>query len=251
MADNPIPQYPYMFSPDQFKNQYSKFAGVALPWPPKVVGVPTDALGRQIGASPAPTMGTTINSQPPAAAPQSAAQQLALNYLLTQHDVLGDQMAAARANTGGMGPAYTGTAAIPGAAALQNSLQQQRAAVLPYIQQAARSGGSALDTIHAMQGAWGQLANAQAAPAASAAPAVASAAGAPGQLSYDDYLGRLSNPGPVTTPGATVAQAPPPSAQSSVMQAFLNNWKAKGAPTQGAGNYNNQGFYDALQGAIV
>jgi hypothetical protein len=78
---------------------------------------------------------------------------------------------------------------------------------------------------------------------AAAAPQAAKPAGPDMNAAY---LAALSNPGHVTTPGATVPQAPTPSGQSGVLQQFLANWK----PTTGAGNYNNQGFYNALQGQV-
>jgi hypothetical protein len=59
------------------------------------------------------------------------------------------------------------------------------------------------------------------------------------------YLAALANPGKVTTPGATVAQSPTPSAQSGVLQQFLQNWKPGANP---AGNYNPNLFPDALRG---
>ena len=64
------------------------------------------------------------------------------------------------------------------------------------------------------------------------------------------YLQALSNPGKVTTPGATVAQSAPPSNQSGVLQQFLQNWQQGGGNTQGAANYNNKGFFNALQGQV-
>ena len=81
-----------------------------------------------------------------------------------------------------------------------------------------------------------------AAPQAVAAPA--------GPDMSQAYLNALSNPGRVTTPGATVPQSATPSNQSGVLQQFLANWKAGGGQTQGAGNYNNRGFFDALQGQV-
>jgi hypothetical protein len=62
---------------------------------------------------------------------------------------------------------------------------------------------------------------------------------APGSL--NNALAALSNPGPVTTPGATVPQSTVGS-QPSVLQQFLAN-KQGGT---GAGNYSNQGFFDTL-----
>lgn len=83
-----------------------------------------------------------------------------------------------------------------------------------------------------------------------AAPSVATPPPAP--TSAPDmgqaYLAALANPGPIQTPGATVPQSALPSSQSGVLQQFLQNWQNKGAPTTGAGNYNNQGFFAGLQG---
>lgn len=62
------------------------------------------------------------------------------------------------------------------------------------------------------------------------------------------YLAALSNPGHVSTPGATVPQAALPSQNSNVLQQFLQNWQQGGSPTTGAGNYNNAGFFKGLQG---
>ena len=42
-------------------------------------------------------------------------------------------------------------------------------------------------------------------------------------------------------------QSAPPSNQSGVLQQFLANWNKGGGQTQGAGNYNNSGFFNALQ----
>lgn len=64
------------------------------------------------------------------------------------------------------------------------------------------------------------------------------------------YLNALANPGKVKTPGATVPQANLPSNSSGVLQQFLNNWQGGGGNTQGAGNYNNAGFFNALKGGM-
>jgi len=84
-----------------------------------------------------------------------------------------------------------------------------------------------------------------------AAPAAATPPPAPTPAGPDmnqAYLAALANPGQVQTPGATVPQAPLPSGQSGVLQQFLQGWQNKGSPTTGAGNYNNAGFFNALQG---
>jgi hypothetical protein len=57
------------------------------------------------------------------------------------------------------------------------------------------------------------------------------------------YLDALSNPGKVTTPGATVPQAAP-LGQPSVLNSFLAAHPSGGGA--GAGNYNNTGFFDTL-----
>jgi hypothetical protein len=68
-------------------------------------------------------------------------------------------------------------------------------------------------------------------------------AAAPADTSYQDALDRLSDPGKVTTPGATVPQAASLGDQvPSVLQSFL----ASRSGGRGAGNYNNQPFFDTL-----
>ena len=57
------------------------------------------------------------------------------------------------------------------------------------------------------------------------------------------YLDALSNPGKVTTPGATVSQASP-LGSPSVMNSFLA--ANPGGGGAGAGGYNNSGFFNTL-----
>ena len=57
------------------------------------------------------------------------------------------------------------------------------------------------------------------------------------------YLDALSNPGKVTTPGATVPQASP-LGSPSVMNSFLA--ANPGGGGAGAGGYNNSGFFNTL-----
>jgi hypothetical protein len=71
---------------------------------------------------------------------------------------------------------------------------------------------------------------------AAAAPQAAS--GAPGTQGLDSALSLLSNPGHVTTPGAQPMAPQGP----SVLQSFLANNQGG----QGAGNYNNAGFFQTL-----
>ena len=82
--------------------------------------------------------------------------------------------------------------------------------------------------------------------AAAAKPRAAAAPTNPYDMNQA-YLTALANPGHVTTPGATVAQSTPPSAQSGVLQQFLQNW---GGNSKGAGNYDNSGFINALRGMV-
>ena len=58
------------------------------------------------------------------------------------------------------------------------------------------------------------------------------------------YLTALSNPGKVTTPGATVPQAQP-LGTPSVLDSFMAAHPGGGGPA--AGNYSNKGFFDTLQ----
>ena len=58
------------------------------------------------------------------------------------------------------------------------------------------------------------------------------------------YLDALSNPGKVTTPGATVSQASP-LGSPSVMNSFLAA-NPGGMGGAGAGGYNNSGFFNTL-----
>jgi hypothetical protein len=77
--------------------------------------------------------------------------------------------------------------------------------------------------------------------AAAAQPAVAPQAAAPqAGGSLDNALSLLANPGKVTTPGATGA----PNRGPSVLNAFLAANPGMGG--QGAGNYNNQPFFNTL-----
>ena len=80
-------------------------------------------------------------------------------------------------------------------------------------------------------------------PGAAAAPAQAAAA----PNNWQNTLSMLANPGHVTTPGATVPQAPPGSSQPSpgVLQNFLANWQ----PAQsGPGSGFTQNFNTILRG---
>ena len=75
------------------------------------------------------------------------------------------------------------------------------------------------------------------------APAAAPAAPA-GPDMRQAYLDALANPGPVTTPGATVQ--PPPAATGSPGPSVLQSFLASHGPSTGAGGYSTQGFFDTL-----
>lgn len=74
MADDNVPQYPFMFAPSEWANKFSNYKGSALPWPPSYSGVPTDALGNPIQSyldwQKANPPGTTITTTPTAAQPR-------------------------------------------------------------------------------------------------------------------------------------------------------------------------------------
>ena len=236
MADNnDIKPYPFNFDPSQWSNKYSPYAGKAIPFPSQYRGTPTDAHGNPIqsyvdtqkahdawaAANPAPApvaAPTTINSIPqflPVGLEQGGGN--AHNYDQTAGQLTG----------GGyqVNPAY----------AIQQ-MQQQGSQVAP---PGSSPGTQALygRNFGAFYG--GQQPQPQQAPPA-AAPS----------NPYDmnqAYLDALSSPGHVATPGATVAQAAPPSANSGVLQQFLANW---GGNSKGAGNYDNSGFINSLRGMV-
>jgi hypothetical protein len=58
------------------------------------------------------------------------------------------------------------------------------------------------------------------------------------------YLTALSNPGKVTTPGATI-QPSAPLGQPNVLDAFLANHQA-GPAAPASGGYSNQPFFNTL-----
>ena len=208
--------YPLQFDPSQFSNKYSSFAGQSLnPFMGQYYGGPTgptDARGNPIGS-------------------YQDAQKA--------HD------AWAGANPApSMAPSTTlnslGQSSIPGQSGGQ-FIQTQGGTV---------SGGAA-STNAGMQGGqyvpgqqiWVSGASGAQQPAAPAAPTNPVDMG-------QAYLNALSSPGKVTTPGATVPNAPTATGQSGVLQQFLNNWQQGGGQTTGAGNYNNAGFFNALKGMV-
>ena len=205
--------YPFQFDPSQWSNPYSNFYGKALPWPSSYAGTPTNALGQPI----APPQGMTLNQTPqqpqaPAAAPASQPGPMTGGQY-------GDWRQLAGASPGGPSTqaqwAYNlGLGGLGPAGAVNPSSAQGRALMAAQQPQQPQ----------------------QAAPAAAAAP-----------NNWQQTLSMLANPGHVTTPGATVPQAPPGSSQPSpgVLQNFLANWQ----PAQsGPGSGFTQNFNTILRG---
>jgi hypothetical protein len=273
--------YPLQFDPSQLKDPYSRWAGVALPFDMPEIGasgtfgnqVPTNALGQPIqsytdAASAAQatyqqqmadyqkalaaynsgTPGTTINNTGGSgAAPQtanysnlgptgSAVSQIENSYLASP----GGQAAAANPN-----------------AALINYARSQNQALLSSPSSLNQGGFGAGNNVlngsaqAQLAGNLGQIQLLQQAAGAPAGPAGPAPPTPPSQPNMTQaYIAALQSPGHVTSPGANVPEAPAPSQQSNVLQQFLANWQQGGGKTTGAGNYNNKGFFDALQGNV-
>jgi hypothetical protein len=211
MADTPTFQSnPYgSFDPSQWSNPYSQFYGKALPWPSTYAGTPTNALGQPIAVP----QGMTLNNTP--AQPQAPAAAApppvhgAGGLLPGQWD--GPDGLPAGTPTAPIRLATTSEGMPPGETSLGRGV----------------IGGSYQPN--------GFMAPQQQQPQA---PMAAPPAGNNWQTS----LAMLANPGQVTTPGATVPQAPQGSAQPSpgVLQNFLANWQpAQSGPGSGfAQNFN-------------
>jgi hypothetical protein len=210
MADNKdIPQYPFMFSPDQWLNKFSPFQGKPIPFPAQYQGVPTDALGNPIQSYlDAQSQAAAAAAAPPPA--QASPVTLNTNPMEMRNAALTGQPGAAMA----YGANFAPQGSPPG---IQQMYGQNFAAFTP-----TRN--------------WSANAPAAAPPARPAGPDMNAA-----------YLAALSNPGKVTTGGATVPQSAPPSNQSGVLQQFLQNWKP-GASA--AGNYDPGLFVNALRGQV-
>ena len=213
MADDSANIYPYplQFDPSQWSNKYSQYYGMPLPFMGQMAGAPTDAHGNPIQSyTDAQTAHDAWNAANPAPA---VAQGTTLNSAPQQQ----------------LQRTYLGQG-TGGAAGGQNAMG---------------SGGPT-----AGQSAYGYtMAPQQGMAAQSQSQAPAAAPQNPVNMSQA-YLNALANPGKVTTPGATVPQANLPSNQSGVLQQFLANWQNSGGNTKGAGNYDNSGFYKALQGSV-
>jgi hypothetical protein len=271
--------YPLQFDPSQMKNPYTKWAGVALPFDLPEIG----ASGEFGGTVPTNGLGQPIQSYTDAAsaAAQQYQQQMADYQKALAVYNAGSAQGTTINNTGGSAGAggtfdYSkmGSAGAP-LQELMGNYQAAQAKLTPqqqYNQQQTRmidaSNAQQLNSQRAAQAAGGGFGNmaggafngGQAisptslammmgqgggAPAAPARPAPPTQPQQPNMTQA--YLAALQNPGHVTTPGATVAQAPAPSLQSNVLQQFLAGWKPG---TNIAGNYNNQSMIDAMQGNV-
>jgi hypothetical protein len=215
MASSDIQPYPLQFDPSQWANKYSAFAGQKLPSLAAYAGTPTDAHGNP------------ISSYQAFLAQQAATPPMAPPTMLNSSPV-----------SGGMsGGAYGDWRTLVGGGAGASPQANQ------YAYNVGLGGvgpAGSLNPGSAAGQAWLRQAGAQQATP-QAPPTQAPDMG-------QAYLAALSNPGKIATPGATIPQSAPPSANSGVLQQFLQNWQNKGSPTTGAGNYNNQGFFAGLQG---
>src|SRR4029077_9275085 len=226
MADYGIKPYPLMFDPSQWANKFSPFQGKPIPFPAQYQGTPTDALGRPIQSFLDAQAAHDAWSAPPQQAPP-VTLNTSPKYGLQPGDLAGPSALNPSGNLAfGMGE-WGGMMSPQARDAYRNAQYQN-------------PGGGYTDPSLARTAASAGLGGGapQAQAAAPTNPIDMNAA----------YLAALSNPGKVVTPGATAPQSPTPSNQSGVLQQFLANWQ--GQPTQGAGNYNNKPFFDALRGFV-
>ena len=237
MADNnDIPAYPYMFDPSQMSNKYSPYAGVALPFMggySAAAGPPTDAHGNPIQSyqnTQAAHDAWAAANPAPQAPPVTLNSNSNLPPLGSQARAMYD---AGYGDWSQLDPSM-GRSSIPGQANGANNSGGYGAGISG--QYSGGFGGSQPYTAY----------NPRLPQAAAAKPQAAAAPTNPYDMNQA-YLTALANPGRVTTPGATVAQSTPPSAQSGVLQQFLQNW---GGNSKGAGNYDNSGFINALRGMV-
>lgn len=198
------------FDPSQFANPYSQFSG-ALPWPSSYAGTPTDAQGRPIQSY--------LDAQNAAPAPAQQPPGLTLNSAPAAPSAIDQANAWALARAASPIGDYSGAGTTFGA----NNQRMQSALIQQQIN---------ANQIMSQQQQQPQQAAPQAAPA--------------GPNMSQAYLQALANPGPVTTPGATVPQSPTAyQPGSGVLQQFLANWRPQAS---GPGSGFTQGFYNALKG---
>ena len=233
---------PYMLGP----NKYSAFNGAPLSLQ-GYVGNPTNAMGQAIQPQQQP--GTTLNSSPVS---QPAAGQPPSNPFANVQDVQG-QNAMATQPRGGLNIADWRALSPDQRSAAMGPMGQYAAgnAMMPsgnnFVSSGSNPSGSnpqastALGFMNAGLSGFNQMAN-QGQPVA----AQSAAASAPGIMSRDQSLALLSNPGPVTTPGANVPQSAPAGQQPNVLDAFLAHNPQPSTP--GAGGYSNAGFFNTLRG---
>jgi hypothetical protein len=214
----------FLFSPDQWSNQYSNFNNKPFPFPPSIagnpwtgqapqqagdVGWPTDAMGKPIQLP----KGVTLNTSPPQAAPAPAPQQQGPSAL--------DQALLSNAmyNTGVNTPPGPGT--LFGTQAAYSNAMDQMTALLLAKQQAGLIPGTP-----------NYVGSGSPPGAGAGAPGGGGGAPAPqggGGLNYQQYLSLLGSPGQPAQPGATVPQAPsafqPASGQGTPISNFMANFR--------------------------
>ncbi len=183
-------------------NQYSRYQNQRIPMP-GYVGMPNDSQGNPIAPPPAP--GTTLNSTPAQAAQPTGP--------MTLQQLYGSAPGANALNPSGNGAMM---AANWGGMMGPSGLMQI---------DAAQRGNSGMGM-----------------PPLSNDPSGSPSPAAPTQGSMTNALSLLANPARVSTPGATVPQAPPTGQGPSVLANFLANNKGG----KGAGNYDNSGFFSTL-----
>ena len=240
--------YPFQFDPSQWTNPYSNFYGKALPFPPSYAGTPNNALGQPI----APPQGMTLNQTPQQPQAPAAAQPPGTpssNPFAGVQDVQGQNTPASQQRGGLTIPQWQALSPQQRSVAMGPIGQYQAGnAMMPsgnnFVASGSNPSGSnpqasnALAWMNSGLQGYNQMAQQQAAPQAAAASAAPN--------NWQNTLSMLANPGHVTTPGATVPQAPPGSSQPSpgVLQAFLQNWQ----PAQsGPGSGFQQVFNRALR----
>ena len=212
MANTPTFQpNPYAnFDPSQWQNPYSNYYGKALPWPSSYVGTPTNALGQPIAS---PPQGMTLNNTP--AQPQAPAAAAPIH------------------GVGGLQPGQWDAAnGLPAGNPLSSINYASDPSGMPHGMTSLGRGV----VVGNGQPSMGMPQQPQQAPMAAAPPA----------NNWQSTLAMLANPGPVTTPGATVPQAPTSNQPGpGVLQNFLANW----SPAQsGPGSGFTQNFNSILRG---
>lgn len=232
--------YPLQFDPSQLKNPYTKWAGQALPFDLSEIGAsgefggtaPTDAFGNPIGSY------TDANNTA-----QAAYQQQLAAYQQQQAAQPAAQPGTTLNSTGANGPNFANGAYSPNYLSSLDPATQaalQAGTPVPLASLGNGSDAQGLGMLLGMPSSDFAMPGQQAA----AAPAAPQPPAQPNMTQA--YLSALQNPGKVTTPGANVPEAAPPSTQSNVLQAFLANWNGG----KGAGNYDNSPVLAALRGNV-